>query len=62
MDFISHILQNGPMLKHLNLKTRVNLVIAMILAVIVLIGSILVIHHIRDSVAQETRSALQLAL
>ncbi|HEB78721.1 MAG TPA: methanol utilization protein MoxY [Methylothermaceae bacterium] len=44
----------------LSLKTRVNLIIATILALVVAIGSVLVIHHVRESVAEETRSALQL--
>ncbi|BCX89267.1 two-component system, NarL family, sensor histidine kinase UhpB [Methylomarinovum tepidoasis] len=49
------------MFTRLNLKTRINLVIAAILLIITFIGSALVIRHVRDSVAEETRSALQLA-
>ncbi len=49
------------MLCRLSLKTRLNLFIAAILAGIVALGSFLVIHHVRGSVAQETESALQLA-
>ncbi|BCX82464.1 two-component system, NarL family, sensor histidine kinase UhpB [Methylomarinovum caldicuralii] len=49
------------MLARFSLKTRINLVIAAILLVITLIGSGLVIRHVRESVAGETRSALQLA-
>ena len=44
----------------LSLKTRVNLTLAAILALVVAIGSVLVIHHVRESVAEETRSALRL--
>ncbi len=62
MDFKHYIPHNNRMLNHLSLKTRVNLIIAAILALIVLIGSVLVIRHVRDSVERETRSALQLAL
>jgi len=53
--------ENKRMLQRLNLKTRVNLIIAAILVLIVAIGSLLVIRHVRDSVEQETRSALQMA-
>lgn len=49
------------MLARFSLKARINLVIAAILLVITLIGSGLVIRHVRDSVAEETRSALHLA-
>lgn len=48
-------------LNRFDLRTRVSMMIAAILAVIVCIGSFLVIRHVRESVEQETRSALQLA-
>lgn len=49
------------MFARLSLKARVNLIIAAILTGIVAIGSLLVIRHVRESVARETESALQLA-
>ncbi|MCX8050062.1 MAG: ATP-binding protein [Methylohalobius sp.] len=49
------------MAKGLTLKTRLNLSIAALLAAIALLGSFLVIHHVRQSVAEETESALKLA-
>lgn len=49
------------MLRRFTLKTRLNLLIAAILAGIVALGGFLVIHHVRGSVAEETESALQLA-
>lgn len=45
----------------LPLKTRVNLIIGVVLIGIVLLGSVLVIRQARQSVARETRSTLQLA-
>ena len=48
-------------LSRFDLRTRVSMMIAIILAVIVCIGSFLVIRHVRESVARETQSALQLA-
>ncbi|BCX89249.1 two-component system, NarL family, sensor histidine kinase UhpB [Methylomarinovum tepidoasis] len=53
--------ENGCMFMQLSLKTRVNLIIAVILTLVVAIGSVLVVHHVRKSVAEETRSALHLA-
>jgi len=49
------------MFGRLSLKTRVNLIIASILGLIVILGNILVIHHARESVAEETESALRLS-
>ncbi|MFN3918734.1 MAG: ATP-binding protein [Methylohalobius sp.] len=45
----------------LSLKTRLNFLVAALLAAVVASGSALVIHHVRASVAEETESALQLA-
>lgn len=45
----------------LSLKTRLNLLVAALLAGVAALGSALVIHHVRASVAEETESALQLA-
>ncbi|MBN2702405.1 MAG: ATP-binding protein [Methylohalobius sp. ZOD2] len=49
------------MLRHFSLKTRLNLIIAAILIGIVALGSFLVIHRVRQSVAEETVSAMELA-
>ncbi len=44
---------------HLSLKNRVHLVLAAVLALVVAIGSVLVIQRVRQAVREETRSALQ---
>lgn len=49
------------MFQCLTLKTRINLTIAALLAGIALLGGFLVIHHVRQSVAEETESAIKLA-
>lgn len=49
------------MCRHLSLKTRLNLSIAALLASIVALGSFLVIHRVRQSVAEEIASAMALA-
>ncbi len=49
------------MFARLSLKTRVNLIIAAVLGITVAIGGVAVIHHVRESIARETASALGVA-
>ncbi len=49
------------MFARFSLKTRVHFIIAAVLALTVAVGGVAVIHHVRESIARETASALGVA-